>query len=261
MIKSKLVLALALSVGLVGSAAAALTDMTVNGEKVPASRLEAVYNNAVKAGAKAGPELEARVKRDVTEEVVLLQEAAKAKIDRTKEYRDAIDRVGKQLKVELLVADYAKKNPVSDKEVRAAYDNAKKVYGDTEYQVRHILVKTEQEAKNIIQRLNKGEKFDALAKSESLDPKSGPAGGLIGWLSPSNVEPNFGNAFKILSAGDVAQAPIQNQFGWHVVKLDAKRSQKNFPTYESQKDSLRAQLSQLNAKRHFAELVQKAKVR
>lgn len=121
MIKSKLVLALALSVGLVGSAAAALTDMTVNGEKVPASRLEAVYNNAVKA-----------------------------KIDRTKEYRDAIDRVGKQLKVELLVADYAKKNPVSDKEVRAAYDNAKKVYGDTEYQVRHILVKTEQEAKNII---------------------------------------------------------------------------------------------------------------
>lgn len=99
MIKSKLVLALALSVGLVGSAAAALTDMTVNGEKVPASRLEAVYNNAVKAGAKAGPELEARVKRDVTEEVVLLQEAAKAKIDRTKEYRDAIDRVGKQLKV------------------------------------------------------------------------------------------------------------------------------------------------------------------
>ena len=228
MIKSKLVLALALSVGLVGSAAAALTDMTVNGEKVPASRLEAVYNNAVKAGAKAGPELEARVKRDVTEEVVLLQEAAKAKIDRTKEYRDAIDRVGKQLKVELLVANYAKKNPVSDKEVRAAYDNAKKVYGDTEYQVRHILVKTEQEAKNIIQRLNKGEKFDALAKSESLDPKSGPTGGLI---------------------------------GWHVVKLDAKRSQKNFPTYESQKDSLRAQLSQLNAKRHFAELVQKAKVR
>lgn len=53
----------------------------------------------------------------------------------------------------------------------------------------------------------------------------------------------------------------KNKFGWHVVKLDAKRSQKNFPTYESQKDSLRAQLSQLKAKRHFAELVQKAKVR
>ena len=62
---------------------------------------------------------------------------------------------------------------MSDKEVRAAYDNAKKVYGDTEYQVRHILVKTEQEAKNIIQRLStKAKKFDALAKSESLDPKS-----------------------------------------------------------------------------------------
>lgn len=80
MIKSKLVLALALSVGLVGSAAAALTDMTVNGEKVPASRLEAVYNNAVKAGAKAGPELEARVKRDVTEEVVFCRKQPKPRL-------------------------------------------------------------------------------------------------------------------------------------------------------------------------------------
>ena len=261
MIKSKLFLALALSAGLVGSAAAALTDITVNGEKVPASRLESVYNNAVKAGAKAGPELEARVKRDVAEEVVLLQEAAKAKIERTQDYKDAIDRVSKQIKVELLIATYAKKNPASDKEVRAAYDNAKKVYGDTEYQVRHILVKTEQEAKDVIARLNKGEKFDAVAKSVSLDPKSGPAGGLIGWLVPSNVDPALGNAFKLLSAGDVAQAPIRNQYGWHVVKLDAKRAQKNFPTYESQKESLRAQLSQLKAKQHFADLVQKAKVR
>ena len=107
MIKSKLFLALALSAGLVGSAAAALTDITVNGEKVPASRLESVYNNAVKAGAKAGPELEARVKRDVAEEVVLLQEAAKAKIERTQDYKDAIDRVSKQIKVELLIATYA----------------------------------------------------------------------------------------------------------------------------------------------------------
>lgn len=259
--KSKLLLALALSAGLIGSASAALGDMTVNGEKVPAARLEAVYNAAVKAGAKAGPELEARVRHDVAEEVVLLQEASKAKIERTKAYKDAMERVGKQLKVQLLISEYARKNPASDKEVRAAYDNAKKVYGDTEYQVRHILVKTEKEAKDLIARLNDGEKFDALAKKHSLDPKSGPAGGLVGWIVPSNVEPNFGNAFRLLSKGGVAQAPIRNQFGWHVIRLDDKRAQKNFPSFDSQKDSLRAQLSELKAKQHFAEVVQKAKVK
>ena len=261
MIKSKLVLALALSVGLVGSAAAALTDMTVNGEKVPASRLEAVYNNAVKAGAKAGPELEARVKRDVTEEVVLLQEAAKAKIDRTKEYRDAIDRVGKQLKVELLVADYAKKNPVSDKEVRAAYDNAKKVYGDTEYQVRHILVKTEDQAKNLISRLAKGADFGKLAQEFSEDTANKAQGGLLGWVVPRSFVPAFGAAFSALKPGEVAQAPVRTQFGFHVVKLEAKRKAELYPSFDSQKAVIHNALANQKVQQHVQELIKRAVVK
>jgi len=244
-----------------GAANAELKAFKVNGETVSVAEQKAVYDRAVAQGQPAGPELESQVKNLLIQQTALLQEAKKAKIQQNADVQRAIDNARNQILIQGLAQDWAKKNPVSDADLQKAYEADKASYGDTEYQVRHILVKTEQEAKNIIQRLNKGEKFDALAKSESLDPKSGPAGGLIGWLSPSNVEPNFGNAFKILSAGDVAQAPIQNQFGWHVVKLDAKRSQKNFPTYESQKDSLRAQLSQLKAKRHFAELVQKAKVR
>ena len=247
MFKRTLLTGAVLSLGCVAAAQAEFKVMTVNGEKVSIQRQEEVYNNAVKAGAKAGPQLEDQVRRAITEETVLLQEATKARIERTKEFRTAIDRAGKQLKVQLLVSEYAKKNPVSDKEVRAAYDKARAAYGDTEYQVRHILVKTEDQAKN-------------LAKQYSIDPQSRDQGGLVGWLVPSNVDQAFGNAFKVLSAGSVAQAPILNQYGYHIVKLDAKRKAENFPTWESQKQSLKDQLSELKAKNHFTELVQKAKV-
>ncbi len=220
MFKRTLLTGAVLSLGCVAAAQAEFKVMTVNGEKVSIQRQEEVYNNAVKAGAKAGT----------------------------------------QLKVQLLVSEYAKKNPVSDKEVRAAYDKARAAYGDTEYQVRHILVKTEDEAAKLIDRINKGEKFENLAKQYSIDPQSRDQGGLVGWLVPSNVDQAFGNAFKVLSAGSVAQAPILNQYGYHIVKLDAKRKAENFPTWESQKQSLKDQLSELKAKNHFTELVQKAKV-
>lgn len=251
MFKRTLLTGAVLSLGFVAAAQAEFKVMTVNGEKVSVQRQEEVYNNAVKAGAKAGPQLEDQVRRAITEETVLLQEAAKARIERTKEYRTAIDRAGKQLKVQLLV---------SDKEARAAYDKARTAYGDTEYQVRHILVKTQDEATKLIERINKGEKFENLAKQYSIDPQSRDQGGLVGWLVPSNVDQAFGNAFKVLSAGSVAQAPILNQYGYHIVKLDAKRKAENFPTWESQKQSLKDQLSELKAKNHFAELVKKAKV-
>ena len=121
-------------------------------------------------------------------------------------------------------------------------------------------MKTEDEAAKLIDRINKGEKFENLAKQYSIDPQSRDQGGLVGWLVPSNVDQAFGNAFKVLSAGSVAQAPILNQYGYHIVKLDAKRKAENFPTWESQKQSLKDQLSELKAKNHFTELVQKAKV-
>lgn len=261
MFKQSLIAGAVLMLGLAASAQAEFKNITVNGEKVSAAQQEAVYDNAVKRGAKAGAALEEQVRNAVVEERVLLQEAAKAKIERSKAYRDAIENYGNQLKVQLLVADYAKKNPVPEKDVRAAYDNAKRAYGDVEYKVRHILVKSEAEAMKVITRLNKGEKFDAVAKEVSIDPQSRDKGGLVGWLVPNNVDQTFGNAFRVLTPGSVAQAPILNQYGYHVVKLDEKRAAQDFPTYESQKASLQAQLSELNAKRHFADLVKKAKVK
>ena len=175
-------------------------------------------------------------------------------------YRTAIDRAGKQLKVQLLVSEYAKKNPVSDKEVRAAYDKARAAYGDTEYQVRHILVKTEDQAKNLISRLNKGADFGKLAQEFSEDTGNKGQGGLLGWVVPRSFVPAFGASFTALKPGEIAQSPIRTQFGFHVVKLEAKRKAELYPSYESQKPVIRNALANQKVQMHFQDLIKKANV-
>ena len=260
MFNRSLLAAAVLSLGLVATANAQFKNVTVNGERITVAEFEQVYNNAVKSGAKAGPELEARVRSAVIEERVLLQEAAKAKVAQTKAYRDAMDRTGKQLKLELMLADYARKNPATDKEVRAAYDNARRAYGDTEYQVRHILVKTEDQAKNLISRLNKGSDFGKLAQEFSEDTGNKAQGGLLGWVVPRSFVPAFGASFTALKEGEIAQTPIRTQFGFHVVKLEAKRKAELYPSFESQQTVIRNALSNQKVQMHFQEIIKKASV-
>ena len=204
-----------------GAANAELQAFKVNGETVSVAQQKALYDSAVAQGQPAGAELERQVKN---------------------------------------VLDWAKKNPVKDEDVRKAYEAEKAAYGPTEYQVRHILVKTEDQAKNIISRLNKGADFDKLAKEFSEDRGNKDRGGQLGWVVPRSFVPTFGNAFAGMKEGTVSKEPVRTQFGFHVVKLDAKRPAQLFPTFEAQKPALVNALTNQRVNQHFGELVKNAKV-
>ncbi len=88
---------------------------------------------------------------------------------------------------------------------------------DTEYKASHILVKTEDEAKELIKALEGGKDFAELAKEKSTGP-SGARGGDLGWFTPEKMVPEFGDAVKSMEKDGVS-APIKTQFGWHVIKL------------------------------------------
>ncbi len=92
---------------------------------------------------------------------------------------------------------------------------------ETEYKASHILVKTEDEAKELIKALEGGADFAELAKEKSTGP-SGARGGDLGWFTTEKMVPEFGNAVKTMKAGGVSD-PIQTQFGWHVIKLHESR--------------------------------------
>lgn len=116
------------------------------------------------------------------------------------------------------VIDTVLLNAVSDAAVAQVYaDTYAKVEPDTEFHAAHILVETEDEAKALIDELNAGADFAALAKAKSTGP-SGPSGGDLGWFGKGMMVPAFEAAVMALEPGSIS-APVQTQFGWHVVKL------------------------------------------
>jgi peptidyl-prolyl cis-trans isomerase C len=114
--------------------------------------------------------------------------------------------------------------PVSDEELQAEYDA---VYGSagpvTEYNASHILLETEEDALAVIAALAEGADFAELAQERSVGP-SGPNGGELGWFTAGMMVPDFEAAVFALQPGEVS-APVQTQFGWHVVLLNETREQ------------------------------------
>lgn len=114
--------------------------------------------------------------------------------------------------------------PVSDEDLQAEYDA---VYGSagpvTEYNASHILLESEEDAQAVIAELAEGADFAELAQERSVGP-SGPNGGQLGWFTAGMMVPDFEQAVFALEVGEVS-APVQTQFGWHVVVLNDTREQ------------------------------------
>ena len=113
---------------------------------------------------------------------------------------------------------YLKDRKATDEELRAEYQTQVSAMPKTEYHARHILLAKEADAQKVIERLDKGEKFDAIAKSDSLDP-SKSTGGDLGWFSPERMMPEFSGAVVALKPGEYTHNPVHTQYGWHVIQL------------------------------------------
>lgn len=136
------------------------------------------------------------------------------------------------------VIESAANDAVTDQALQAAYDAN---YGNAdptpEFNASHILVETEEEAQALITELDGGADFAELAKEKSTGP-SGPNGGELGWFQPGQMVPTFDSAVQEMTVGDIS-APVQTQFGWHVIKLNDAREQ-DAPSL----DEVRGELSQ-----------------
>ncbi len=129
----------------------------------------------------------------------------------------------------------------TEAELKAAYDQA--FGGQTgpkiEYNAAHILVKTKEEAEAIEKSLKEGGDFGKLAEEKSTD-NSGPNKGDLGWFQPEQMVPPFAEAVKALKKDEVS-APVETQFGWHVIKLIDQR-EVTPPSFDDVKEQLAVQV-------------------
>lgn len=128
---------------------------------------------------------------------------------------------------------------ISDADVRARYDKEiAAMPAKNEVRARHILVKTEDEAKAIIKKLEGGAKFEDLAKESSTDG-SASQGGDLGYFGEGMMVPEFEKAAFALEVGGYTKEPVKSQFGYHIIKLEDKRQQQP-PAFDEVKDQVRS---------------------
>ena len=235
--------------------AAATKPAPATNEKVldNQAQYDLVLKEQLAQGQKDTPELRNAIKDRLNMVQLLAGEAKKEGIDKSADVRNQIDISSQQILASAYITDWLKKNPVPDAELHKEYDQIKAKIGDKEYKVRHILVKTEDQAKEIIAELQKGAKFDELAKARSEDPGSKDKGGDLDWNSPANFVKPFGDAMKATPKGKFTPQPVQTQFGWHVIEVEDIRDAK-VPTFEEVKPQLQERMKQEWVQRHIAEL-------
>jgi peptidyl-prolyl cis-trans isomerase C len=232
---------------------------TVNGKPIPAAKVDQVVKQVVAQGkATDSPQLREAIKKDLIGREVLIQEADKQGVGTRPEVKNAIDNARQSIIINAMLADYIKKNPVKDADIKAEYDKYKAQVGDKEYHARHILVGTEDEAKQIIAKLKGGAKFEDLAK-QSKDPGSAANGGDLDWASPSSFPPEFAAGFTNLQKGAITDTPVKTQVGYHVIKLDDVRPAK-LPALAEVKPQISEALTQQKLAAYQEEMVKKAKV-
>jgi len=231
----------------------------VNGKPIPASRADFMVKMLAAQGKPASPQLREQIKEELINREILVQEAKKQGIGLNPEVKEQIEMQNQLVLIRALVADYSKKNPVTDEAVKAEYDKVKaETANEKEYRARHILVEKEDDAKAIIAKLKAGEKFETLAK-QSKD-STAENGGDLDWASPAGFVPEFSEAMTKLEKGQYTTTPVKTQFGYHIIRLDDVRNAQ-FPTFDEAKDKIRENLGQQKLLAYQDELKKKAKVK
>jgi peptidyl-prolyl cis-trans isomerase C len=169
---------------------------------------------------------------ELTNRLLIAQHAAALKLDQQPEVAQILKRVRQDILIEALQRKTLADHPITDEELKKRFEAEAEKTHKTEYRVRHILVKNEDEAKSIIEQLGKKGNFAALAKQHSIDKQSAVNGGDLEWINQGMpLVPEFFDAVMKLKKGEYTTAPVKTDFGFHVIKVEDTRPLK-IPTFE-----------------------------
>lgn len=200
--------------------------------------------------------------KDLIEELIqrklLLNESKKYNLTDAPEVAKKIRELTNTVLAQSALHHFLKTHEISDEELKAEYDKQVIDGGGEEYKARHILVKTEAEAKAIISSLDQGSDFVTLAKEKSMGP-SAVNGGDLGWFSPQQMVPPFTAAVVALENGQHSKTAVKTDFGWHIIIREDSRA-KQAPAFEAIKKQLLPTLQRQKVQEYLAGLRDSAEV-
>lgn len=236
------------------------TVATIDGKTISRNLLDFYIKAA--SGGRDPAEISAEQKKEALDSLlrgfVVANQATKDKVDQEKDVASQLELMRLEVLQRAVQAKYLKDKTPTEAELRAEYDTQVAQMPKTEYRARHVLVQTEDFAKAIIARINKGEKFEDAARRDSLDG-SKERGGDLGWFTPQSMVKPFADAVMALKKGEMTQAPVQSQFGWHVIKLEDTRDVQP-PPFDQVKQQLGQVVLAKKFKAYAEELEKTAKI-
>jgi peptidyl-prolyl cis-trans isomerase C len=231
----------------------------VNGTPIPQYRYEAAIKSRIAQGQQDSPEMRKGIRDALINQEVVAQEAVRRGLEKQPFTAARIELDRQTALVNAYFEDYLKRNPVTDDMLRKEYERLKPELPAREYKVRHILVEKEDEAKGIIAQIRKGGNFEKLAGEHSKDPGSKARGGDLDWAPAERYVKPFAEAVTRLKKGAMTDAPVQTDFGFHIIRVDDERATK-VPSFEEAKPQLQQLVQGQVVQRAISELRAKAKV-
>ena len=231
----------------------------INGKAVPSSRVEALVKQVEASGRPVDDTVRAQIREEVILREIFMQEAQRRGMAAGPDYKAQMELARQSIMIRALFADEEKKAAVSDAEAKAEYDKFAAANAGKEYRARHILVDAEDKAKALIAQIKGGANFEELAKKESKDPGSGANGGDLDWAAAGSYVTEFSEAMVKLDKGQMTDAPVKSQFGWHIIRVDDVR-QAQLPSFDEVKPQIQQQLKQQKMQAFQEQLRAKAKI-
>lgn len=209
----------------------------VNGEKITVEQIKNVYDSSEQIKNQVSfKDFYNKTLDTFVNGKVIYQEAVKAKVTETPEYKAQLDTAKEELARKIYLEKLVDEN-VSDADIKKLYDEYTSNFKpEKEIKAKHILVQTPEAAKEVIAKLNGGEKFDDLAKKYSKEPAE------LGYFTKKVMVPEFGDAAFAMNKGEYSKTPVKTQFGYHVILVEDVRTSKPVPM-ERMKPQLKGMLA------------------
>ena len=222
---------------------------TVNGKSISKSDVNTILKAQHMSFDKLSKSQQKQMLDKLIERELLVDVASKAGVEKDPEFLKALNNYKKDLEIKVWMDKIYKRTLISDSEANKYYQEHKDQFKTpAKVHARHILVKSEKEAKDIISELSKlkGEelkkKFIELAKAKSTGP-SGKSGGDLGYFGQGQMVKPFNDAVFAMKKGEITKEPVKTQFGYHIIYLEDKKPAGN-SSFEDVKNRIIAKMRQ-----------------
>jgi len=205
------------------------------------------------------PQLQEMAFNEFINLILTAQEAEKRELTNRSDVKAALELQKIQTLSNVALQSMAQDIEISEEDLQAAYDTLKERAGGTEYRARHILVKDEELAKELIKQIDEGADFAELAKEHSLGPTGKDGGQLPNWFNAQQMVKPFSDAVAAMTPGSHSTAPTQTDFGWHVIELQETRTQEP-PSFEDAKPRLTIALQRQQVGQRITEMRNDSKI-